>query len=88
MLILTRCTALRCAALLAGRYLLLSSLSPALRLLSTKEGSVLRMYRGLTSKLYCSKATFISTLPRQAVATGSEDGSIFVWDLNTKEVRA
>lgn len=67
--------------------MLLSSLNSSMRLVSYETGSVLKVYRGHTNVKYCTMSTFVSTLgPRPAVASGSEDGSIFVWDLNSKKV--
>jgi WD40 repeat protein len=58
-----------------------------MRLVSTEQGKVMRVYRGHSNKLYCCISTFITTLPQQAVACGSDDGSIFVWDVDSKQVR-
>ena len=70
----------------AGEYLLVGALDSTLRLVGTEKGEVVRVFRGHTNKLYCSSSTFVTTLPKQAVASGSEDGSLFVWDINTAKV--
>jgi len=58
-----------------------------MRLVSYPSGKVLKVYRGHKNNKFCTTGTFIPTLkPRPAVACGSEDGSIFVWDLNSKQV--
>lgn len=69
--------------------MLVSALDSTMRLVGTEQGEVARVYRGHTNKLYCSMNTFVMTLPvqQQAVASGSEDGSIWLWDLNSKQVR-
>lgn len=70
-----------------GKYMLVSALDSTMRLVGTEQGEVARVYRGHTNKLYCSSNTFFMTLPKQqAVASGSEDGSIYLWDLNSKQV--
>lgn len=71
----------------AGEYLLLGALNSPMRLVSTEQGQVVRQYRGHSNKLYCCISTFITTLPQQALACGSDDGSIFVWDVDSKQVR-
>lgn len=59
-----------------------------MRLVSYPSGKVLKVYRGHKNNKFCTTGTFIPTLkPRPAVACGSEDGSIFVWDLNSKQVK-
>jgi WD40 repeat protein len=69
--------------------MLVSALDSTMRLVGTEQGEVARVYRGHTNKLYCSSNTFFMTLPKhQAVASGSEDGSIYLWDLNSKQVGA
>lgn len=69
--------------------MLVSALDSTMRLVGTEQGEVARVYRGHTNKLYCSSNTFFMTLPKQqAVASGSEDGSIWLWDLNSKQVGA
>jgi WD40 repeat protein len=69
--------------------MLVSTLDSTMRLVGTEQGEVARVYRGHTNKLYCSMNTFVMTLPheQQAVASGSEDGSIWLWDLNSRHVR-
>jgi WD40 repeat protein len=69
--------------------MLVSALDSTMLLVGTEQGEVARVYRGHTNKLYCSMNTFVVTLPdeQQAVACGSEDGSIWLWDLNSKQVR-
>lgn len=64
----------------------MGALDSTLRLVGTEKGEVVRVFRGHTNKLYCSSSTFVTTLPKQAVASGSEDGSLFVWDINTAKV--
>lgn len=39
------------------------------------------------NKQYCVFSTFASTKAGSVVLTGSEDGSIFAYSLNTKQVR-
>lgn len=79
---------MRPAALLPsiGEYLLVGALDSTQRLVGTEKGEVFRVFKGHTNKLYCSSSTFVTTLPQQAVACGSEDGGVFVWDINTMKV--
>lgn len=69
--------------------MLVSVLDSTMRLVGTEQGETARVYRGHTNKQYCSMNTFVMTLPQQqqAVACGSEDGSIWLYDLNSKQVR-
>lgn len=65
----------------------MGALHSPLRLVSTELGQVVRQYQGNANKMYCCISTFITTLPQQAVASGSDDGSIFIWDVDSKQVR-
>lgn len=72
----------------SGEYLLVGALDSTQRLVGTEKGEVFRVFKGHTNKQYCSSSTFVATLPQQAVASGSEDGSIFLWDINSMKVGA
>ncbi|XP_015768458.1 PREDICTED: WD repeat-containing protein 5B-like isoform X2 [Acropora digitifera] len=70
-----------------GKYLLMSTLDSVIRLWDYKigQGRVLKSYKGHINKDYCVMACF-STVKRKWVISGSEDGNILIWDLNTGEV--
>lgn len=75
----------------AARYLLQSCLNSKLRLVSYESGQVVKTYKGHINTKFCSISTFVPSLgPKHgpAVAAGSEDGGIFLWDVGSKQVRA
>lgn len=72
-----------------GKYILVGALDSAIRLWSyLDESKIMKTYRGHANEKYCLISTF---LIREAdgtkrVASGSEDGDIVIWDLNSKKV--
>ncbi|XP_068673004.1 WD repeat-containing protein 5-like isoform X1 [Montipora foliosa] len=70
-----------------GKYLLVSTHDSVMKLWDYKmgQGRVLKTYQGHINKDYCVMGCF-STVNRKWVISGSEDGHIFIWDLNTGEV--
>lgn len=74
------------------RFLLTASLDAKLRLWDPLSSRRVRVVSGHTSSRFCAAATFVtgamasSHLPRQLIASGSEDGAACVWDLQTREL--
>lgn len=70
-----------------GKYLLMSTLDSMIRLWDYKmgQGRVLKTYQGHLNKNYCIMSCF-STVNGKSVISGSEDNSLYIWDLNTGEV--
>jgi len=70
-----------------GQYLLQASLNNKLQLVNFETGKVAKTYTGHQNSKFCSMMTFSTSLnSRPSIAAGSEDGSIFVWDVNSKQV--
>eukprot|EP00775_Hariotina_reticulata_P010433 gene10433-10591_t len=70
-----------------GQYLLQASLNNKLQLVNFETGKVAKTYTGHQNSKFCSMMTFSTALnQRPSIAAGSEDGSIFVWDVNSKQV--
>ncbi|KAF5838918.1 WD40 protein [Dunaliella salina] len=83
-----------------GRYILSSSLDGKIRLWDFEKGQAVRFYQGHINKQFCafsafsgpkgapqpiSKAKVEGGLPATWVVTGSEDGSIHVYGLNSEQ---
>lgn len=71
-----------------GKYILVSSLDSHLRLWDYKNAlnpKVVRDYEGHANKEYCLYAKFSITCGKHVVS-GSEDGSVFIWDVSKKNV--
>lgn len=55
--------------------------------MSYATGAIVKTYRGHTNTKYCSISSFVPWLPAgPAVASGSEDGGLFLWDVNSRQV--
>lgn len=63
----------------------MASLNSKMRLMDIHRGKVCRLYEGHINKLYCSVPSFTHVGPPLLVA-GSEDGTVHMWDVNTKKV--
>jgi WD40 repeat protein len=74
----------------SGRYLLATTLDSTARLVDYEAGAALKTYRGHTASSYCIPPAWATTLPsgRPALASGSEDGSVVVWDVDSRQVCA
>lgn len=71
-----------------GKYILVGALDGHIRLWSyINDVKVMKTYKGHTNEKYCVVGDFLMHEPDQlkCIVSGSEDGSIMVWDLNTKE---
>lgn len=62
-----------------GNALLISTLDSTIRLLDKGNGKLLQSYRGHTNDAY--RVNSCLGLGDSAVVSGSEDGSIYVWDV-------
>lgn len=73
----------------SGRYLLATTLDSTARLVDYEAGAALKTYRGHTASSYCIPPAWVTNLPsgRPALASGSEDGSVVVWDVDSRQVR-
>jgi WD40 repeat protein len=68
--------------------MLQASLNTKLQLVNFESGKVAKTYSGHKNSKFCSISTFVTTLgPRPCIAAGSEDGSIHIWDVNSRKVR-
>ena len=69
-----------------GKYILAGTLDSHLRLWDYTDGKIIKSYRGHVNNRYCIFSTFVVTHPVKHIASGSENGLIFIWDLQTKEI--
>lgn len=68
-----------------GQYILAGTLDNTLRLRHHKEQKTLKTYTGHWNTYYCLSSTIIHThSPEVYVASGSEDGSVYIWELQSK----
>ena len=72
-----------------GAFVLLSTLDSAVRLWDIDVGKCVKTYRGHSNKAYCAFSTFCgggSSGSRPCVVSGSEDGKVYVWDLQDRKL--
>mmetsp|Transcript_7672 Transcript_7672/g.16595 ORF Transcript_7672/g.16595 Transcript_7672/m.16595 type:complete len:336 (+) Transcript_7672:62-1069(+) len=69
-----------------GRFILSGSLDSKLRLWNFEKGKAVKHYEGHTNTQYCVFSGFCTSGGGNWVVTGSEDGSIFVYELNSRKV--
>ena len=73
-----------------GKYVLAWTLDRCIRLWDYREGRCVKTYQGHANNQYSLSGTMGTYTQmgdsRAFVASGSEDGAIFVWDVSTKEV--
>ena len=74
-----------------GEYVLAGYMDSTLRLWNYERSKCLKEYKGHVAKQYSAAATFFcsnkdktSSSSRNYVVSGSEDGSLCMWDLNSK----
>ena len=65
--------------------MLAATFDNTLRLWDYSSGKCLKSYTGHVNLNYCCPAAFLMA-DRLAVVTGSEDGRLLIWDLQTKEM--
>lgn len=68
-----------------GRYILEATLDSKLRLVNFENGKVAKTYVGHKNEDYSSSMAFVSPIGPYVVS-GSEDNSVVVWDVNSKQV--
>ncbi|KNC55584.1 WD repeat-containing protein 5 [Thecamonas trahens ATCC 50062] len=68
-----------------GKYILAGTLDNALRLWNYTTGKCLKTYRGHVNEKLAVFSTF-SVTSGTWIVSGSEDGSVYLWDLQTKAV--
>lgn len=68
-----------------GRYILSSTLNNTLRLWNYKKPKCMRTYRGHLNEFYCSNSNF-STTGGIWIVSGSEDNTLCIWNLQTREL--
>lgn len=66
-----------------GKYILSSSWSSTLTLWSYQRAETLRHYRGHRCEAFCCAAAY-SVTGGKWIVSGSEDGSVYLWDLHSK----
>lgn len=69
-----------------GKYLLVSTLDNTIRLWSLQSGKCVKSYRGHLNVKYCLVPTTIIHQENVIILSGSEDGRIYGWDLNSKKL--
>lgn len=69
-----------------GMYVLSSSLDSNVKLWSYSSGKCLRVYNGHLNQKYSITSGFVVAGSERYVISGSEDGYIYLWDLQTSEV--
>lgn len=86
-LALTRAAAAVHAHAPPGQYLLQAALNDKVQLVEFASGKVAKTYTGHANTKFCSVMAFATSLgKRPCIAAGSEDGSIFLWDVNSRDV--
>lgn len=72
-----------------GRYVLAWTLDSSIRLWNYVDGRCLKTYQGHTNKSFSINGTFGTYGPENEqafIASGSEDGTIWLWDVGSKVV--
>ena len=69
-----------------GLYILASTLDNTLRLWNGPEGKCVKTLSGHKNKKFCCAAIFYDHENKEYVASGSEDGTVNFWELNSKRI--
>lgn len=69
-----------------GRFILAFTLDSSIRLWDYVSGTCKKTYQGHTNIKHSLGGTFVTGATSAYIASGSEDGDIFFWDVKTKEV--
>ena len=70
-----------------GKFLLASYLDASVRLWDYQgAGGCVKVYEGHVNKQYCAASAFLVTHKRKYAVAGSEDGRVYVWDIQSKEI--
>ncbi|KAK9846338.1 hypothetical protein WJX81_001869 [Elliptochloris bilobata] len=70
-----------------GKYVLVATLDDTLKLWDYEKVKAVKVYRGHKNRMHCLFGAFCVTDTKgKWIVAGSEDHSIFIWGLNTKQV--
>jgi COMPASS component SWD3 len=73
-----------------GKYVLAWTLDSSIRLWNYQKGNCVKTYQGHTNQQFCIVGGFGTFGPPEYssafIVSGSEDGSIWIWDVGTKKV--
>ena len=69
-----------------GKYILMSTLDNRIRVWNYTDNKILKTYKGHQNSRHCVFASFVVNGPVKHVISGSEDGDVYVWDLQTRDV--
>lgn len=69
-----------------GKFVLIGTFGGTLQLWNYAQEKVLKRYRGHLHERYCVQAGFAVHQGAAAIMSGSEDGHVYLWDLQTKRV--
>ena len=69
-----------------GKFVLTSYLDGCIRLWDYTTGTMVKQYEGHVNAAWCCATGFLVTHRKKYVVGGSEDGRLYVWDIQSREV--
>lgn len=74
-----------------SKFVLASTQDSTIRLWDYRKGRCVKTYTGHVNRTYCLFVCFgygtdESGVERKAIISGSEDGKVYIWDLQTRKV--
>lgn len=69
-----------------SRFILASTQDSTIRLWNYQISRCVKTYTGHTNRTYCIPANFSVNTEPKCIMSGSEDGKIYIWDLQTRQV--